>query len=88
MRRRRADLHELPDWPRGLSEELAAAYVGVSVPTFLAEIELGIWPRPKLRGLKGGRKIWDRVAIDQCYDKFSGLVGEGPSEAEAIERLA
>jgi hypothetical protein len=85
---RRVDMSDLPNWPRGLSGEQAAAYVGVSIPTFLAEVELGIWPGPRRGGLRGGRKIWDRVAIDRCYDRLSGLMGDGSSEDEAIERLA
>ena len=52
-------------WPRGLSLEQAAAYVGVSPNTFQAEVRAGYWPSPERRGR---RVIWDRGAIDQCWD--------------------
>ena len=56
-------------WPRGLSAEEAAAYVGVSRNKFLAEVEQGLWPQPETRG---GRKIWDRHPIDQAWDERHG----------------
>ena len=37
-------------WPRGLSGALPAAYAGVSLNKFLAEIEEGLWPEPEARG--------------------------------------
>lgn len=62
----------LPDWPRGLSLEEAARYVGVSPETFLRYVK--ILPR-----MVGARKVWDRRAIDGWFDtdrsagKDSGL---------------
>ncbi len=53
-------------WPRGLNLGQAAAYVGVSPNKFVAELEAGLWPKPEIRG---GRKIWDRQAIDLAWDK-------------------
>lgn len=73
MTARLGDMQGMPDWPRGLSEEQAAAYVGVSVGTFRWEVEQGIWPKPDPRGPKEGRNIWDRKLLDQAYDKRSNL---------------
>ncbi len=53
-------------WPRGLSLDQAAKYVGVSTNKFLAEIAAGLWPKPETRG---GRKICDRQAIDETWDQ-------------------
>jgi hypothetical protein len=56
----------LPNWPRWLTAELAAAYVGVGLNKFREEITAGVWPakNPKL-----GR--WDRAALDQASDRLS-----------------
>lgn len=62
----RADLADLPYWPRGLSLAQAAAYVGVSENTFLEEVDDGLWPGPEERGR---RRIWDRVDIDTFWDR-------------------
>ncbi len=52
-------------WPRGLSAALAAAYRGVSLNKFLAEVKEGLWPEPET---SGGRKIWDRYRMDEAWD--------------------
>jgi hypothetical protein len=88
MTARRDDLSQLPDWPRGLATEQAAAYVGVSPPTFLHEVAQGKWPQSEPRGPKGTRRVWDRRAIDEHYDRVSGLASMGLIEQEAIARLA
>lgn len=59
-----------PNWPRGLSEQKAADYVGVSVNTFRAEVKAGLWPRPIRRGR---RVIWDLRLIDASFDQLSAL---------------
>jgi hypothetical protein len=87
MTTRRADIQDLPDWPRGLSLEQAAAYVGVSPPVFLKEVKEDKWPPGDRRGQKATRLVWDRRAIDRCYDLVSGLAGNGLTEEEAIARL-
>lgn len=71
----RAEPHR---WPRMLSVDDAAEYVGVSVTLFLKEVEAGLWPQPVRRGRKGGRKTWDKDAIDAALDRRSGLVAESP----------
>ncbi|HEX7051757.1 MAG TPA: hypothetical protein VF188_16245 [Longimicrobiales bacterium] len=83
MTARRPKPSDLPGWPRGLSAELAAAYVGVSVNTFLDQVEKGVWPKPKrIKGglaanddgkTRGGRLIWDRAEIDARFDDLSGF---------------
>ena len=66
--------HRLPASlpPRGLSLEQAAEYVGLSVPSFLVEIEAGRYP-PSLR-CESRRKVWDRCALDHAMDRMSGLL--------------
>ena len=56
----------IPYWPRGLSAEQAAVYVGVSRNKFIAEVEEGLWPDGERRG---GRRIWDRERIDEAWDR-------------------
>ena len=53
-------------WPRGLNCELAAAYRGVSVNTFLSMVKAGTMPKPETWGR---RKIWDRHEIDEAWDE-------------------
>ena len=62
---------ELPGWPRWLSEDFSAAYVGVSPSTFRAEVNAGMWPKPHRRGPGGGRILWDRHELDRASDKMS-----------------
>jgi hypothetical protein len=51
----------LPGWPRWLSAEQAAAYVGVSETMFKDEVTAEIWPKGKKRGfgkMRDGRLTW------------------------------
>ena len=73
MTARRPSLTDLPFWPRYLSREQAAAYVGVSPDTFENEVARGYWPAARRRGDKGGRLTWDRCALDAAADRDSGL---------------
>ena len=70
-------------WPRMLKTEQAAAYVGDGRTKFLAEVEAGVWPEPEVRG---GRKFWDRVLLDQAQDARSGLASE-PGEEKALRAI-
>ncbi len=71
-------------WPRGLSgEEVAASYVGETRTAFRDGINEGIWPEPRVRN---GRKIWDRVLLDQAMDRQSGVNAE-PGEKDALEAI-
>jgi len=76
MSERRTPLTALPFWPRYLSREEAARYVGVSPDVFDDEIDGGHWPQARRRGGKGGRLTWDRLALDAAADKDSGI-GQG-----------
>lgn len=78
----RAPLAELPFWPRFLSLEEAARYVGVSPAVFAEEVKEGLWPQPLRRGSRGGRLTWDRIALDQWADRASSAK-EGVAEPAA-----
>jgi predicted DNA-binding transcriptional regulator AlpA len=60
----------LPDWPRGLHENLAAAYVGLSPSTIRVLRELGEFPAPV--SLTKGRQVWLREQLDEWLDKKAG----------------
>ena len=68
-------------WPRGLSVLQAAAYAGVSPGKFQAEVKAGLWPKPETRG---GRKIWDRCAIDEAWDRRQAAEGGSDQFMEAL----
>jgi hypothetical protein len=80
MTKRRADLGDLPDWPRGLSLPEAARYVGVSPETFLRHVKVA--PR-KI----GSRRIWDRRAVDVWFDTDRS-VGKDSGLAPTLEETA
>jgi hypothetical protein len=80
MTKRRAELGDLPDWPRGLSLEEAARYVGVSPETFLRHVKVS--PR-KI----GSRRIWDRRAIDVWFDTDRSA-GQDSGLAPTMEEAA
>lgn len=57
----------MPPWPRGLSKEEAARYVGVSVRKFDEMVRDRRMPKSKK---VDGRRVWDRAKLD-VY--FTGL---------------
>lgn len=73
MAERREPLAALPFWPRYLSREESARYVGVSPDVFDDEVNEGYWPAARRRGAKGGRLTWDRLALDAAADRDSGI---------------
>ena len=73
----------LPGWPRCLGRLEAAAYLGVSVDTFDAEVASGYWPGPDRRGAKGGRLTWDRALLDATQDRHSRLRSQPADQEEA-----
>lgn len=81
-----SDIKDCPDWPRWLSQEQAAAYVGVSINTFAEEVAAGLWPKPMRRGK--ARLTWDRNLLDAASDLESGI-GAGGIDAEraALSRI-
>ena len=75
-------LADLPHWPRLLSADQAAAYVGVSVNTFTSRIG-DPWPEA-IR--IGGRALYDRRAIDRAVDALSKPARQSPAEKLRRER--
>jgi hypothetical protein len=66
-------LADCPSWPRYLTREVAATYLGVSVDVFDNEVRNGIWPAAFRRGGRGGKLTWDKRLIDAAADRVSGL---------------
>lgn len=62
------DTPEDTESPRLITKKAAAAYVGVSVPTFAKWVAAGLFP-PSV----SITKMWDKKAIDAQLDKLSGL---------------
>lgn len=65
---------EMPDWPRLMRAELAAAYVGVGREMFELEVDRGVWPKPIARagtGEKRAMKMWDRRDLDAAVDRLA-----------------
>lgn len=50
--------------PLGLSREVAAGYIGVSVTKFDQLVQRGAMPAPKQID---GRKVWDRRAVELSF---------------------
>lgn len=64
MTARRADLASLPAWPRLLSADQAAAYLGLSRPTFAGNCPV--------RACKiGTRTLYDRLELDRWVDRMA-----------------
>lgn len=65
--------NEMPDWPRLLSRNLAAAYLGIS-PNMVNGL-----PIPPLK--VQGRTLYDRKALDRWVDELTGVPKTGDSRA-------
>lgn len=65
MTARKLPLSSLPDWPRALDREEAAAYLSIS-PNHLERLV------PVQPVLIGARKLWDRAALDAFVSSLSG----------------
>jgi hypothetical protein len=79
--RRVIDRAALPDWPRLMSEPLAAAYVSLSVTTLRSQ-----GPSP---ARLGRRRLYDRRDLDRWADRLGGqplTVAEQRQEASEVER--
>jgi hypothetical protein len=75
------DRASLPDWPRLMGEDLAAAYVSLSATSLR---EHG--PAPKRFGK---RRLYDRIDLDRWADRIGGqplTALEEKRESAAIER--
>jgi predicted DNA-binding transcriptional regulator AlpA len=55
--------------PRGLNREAAAQYIGIGVGMFDRMVNGRRLPQP-IR--IGGRKVWDRFALDDAFDALGG----------------
>lgn len=60
----------LPDWPRGMREDIAAEYVGLSVGSLRAEV-LRQRMAPPVR-LTPGRIVYLREHLDAYLDQAAG----------------
>jgi predicted DNA-binding transcriptional regulator AlpA len=65
--------------PRLLTMKAAAAYLGVSTPTFAKWVDAGLFPRSV-----SITKMWDRKAIDAQLDKLSGLDTPAPEKEDSF----
>ncbi len=75
----------LPDaWPRGMPQEVAAAYLGVSESTLRSQVDVGAAPEP----VRIGRRIvWLREDLDAYLDRLANRASAPRSAVmEAIER--
>ena len=52
-------------WPRGLSREQAATYIGVGTSKFDEMVRDGRMPKPKTIDC---RVVWDRCRLDAAFD--------------------
>ena len=53
-------------WPRGLSRDQAATYLGISGSTFTRLVDRKQMPRGKR--ISEGRLVWDRADLDHHFD--------------------
>ena len=53
--------------PRAMKAERAAAYLDMSRTKFLALVESGRLPKPKVID---GIRVWDRLALDAAFNDF------------------
>lgn len=70
MSARVSDLERLPDWPLMMSAEQAAAYVGLSRPSFQKAVDDAIFPEPVRLGR---RALWHRQSLDLFAARLAGL---------------
>lgn len=61
----------LPEWPRILRVDLAAAYCGVSEGTFRKMVNDGTYPSPLIK--RPGVVAWDKTQIDKSIDRMAGI---------------
>lgn len=69
-----ADRSTLPDWPRLMSQPIAAAYLSVSENKLR---EQGPKPKPW-----GGRILYDRKDLDRFADRLEGQPLDTAAEAD------
>ena len=57
-------------WPRGMTEAIAASYIGLSRSTFRRQVKLGTIPAPT--PLTPGRQVWLREELDAYLNRAAG----------------
>lgn len=74
----------LPNWPRGMSEELAASYVGgISVTTLRREVAEGRAPKP--HHISGRRVVWFIEELDAWMDRIKGQSAPGTTQPKQTQ---
>ncbi|WP_294393403.1 hypothetical protein [uncultured Sphingomonas sp.] len=68
---------QLPNWPARLSEDLSAAYLGVSKTTFREGWQDGRYPKP---AKEGRRVLWSRVQLDRFVEAQFGIVSDNDED--------
>ncbi len=63
----------LPDWPRMMRRDLAAAYCDMPVAEFERGVALGTLPQPVK---VVDRERWSKVALDECLGRLTGETRE------------
>lgn len=51
-------------WPRGLSRDEAARYIGIGTTLFDQMVVDGRMPQPRIIN---SRKVWDRIDLDAAF---------------------
>lgn len=68
----------LPNWPRMMRRDMAAAYCQLSVAAFEREVSAGRLPLPVLLG---GQNRWSRAAIDDAIEALTSY-GDGRAQSK------
>ena len=77
-----SELEALPNWPRLLSREQAAAYLGIAPAALDAGVADGTWPAPIPYGR---RLLWDRRRLDEAVDTLSGYAIQSANDDQEHE---
>lgn len=80
-----AERRPLPGWPRGMMEDLAASYVGLSASLFRREWSAEPPRAPKPVQLTKGRQVWLREDLDAYLDRLAGRTQAGNDPLPAME---
>ncbi len=70
-------LASLPNWPARMGEDLAAAYMGVSLTTFRERVQGRAYPQPVW---EGRRKLFARVQLDRFVAAQFSLAADNDEE--------
>lgn len=79
MTARKLDLSTLPDWPRLMPREWAAAYLGLS-PNALESLSI-----EPVR--IGARRLYDRITLDRYVDALGRSAQDALSPQQWLEKL-